>query len=276
MKKTILFLVIAAAVLAGAYFYKTGFDGERSPGTDNPKNSAYMIENISVKLTDGVSETEDAAGSASKIITKYFGNESKGDLNGDGLSDTAFLLTQDRGGSGTFYYAVAALKTPDGYHGTNAILLGDRVAPQATEIKGGVLIANYAERSAGEPMTARPSVGVSMYSVIDNGQLRKISPLSKGEQVLWGNAAMGHEVRTFTPCGAKAEEFWVLGNSSAYGGMLKEYQTWVATQENPYAPLFMVLAGRITPAPTDGFGADYKHGFEATQIVKILPGGKCE
>jgi hypothetical protein len=31
-------------------------------------------------------------------------SEAKGDLNGDGQEDIAFLLTSDRGGSGTFYY----------------------------------------------------------------------------------------------------------------------------------------------------------------------------
>ena len=55
-----------------------------------------------------------APGSASRIVTRYFGSEVRGDLNGDGREDVAFLLTQQSGGSGTFFYAVAALDLPSG------------------------------------------------------------------------------------------------------------------------------------------------------------------
>jgi hypothetical protein len=106
------------------------------------------------------------------ITTKYFGNEVNADLNGDGREDVAFILTQDGGGSGTFYYAVAALNTPEGYVGSDGYLLGDRVAPQATNMSQNpnqkyVVVFNYAERAPGEPMTARPSMGKSVYLKLD-------------------------------------------------------------------------------------------------------------
>ncbi len=102
---------------------------------------------------------------------KYFGNEAFGDLNNDGVPDVGFIITQSGGGSGTFYYAAAALKTADGYQGTNAVLLGDRIAPQSTEIINGQLIVNYADRANGQPMTTAPSVGVSKYLEIKGGKL---------------------------------------------------------------------------------------------------------
>lgn len=129
----------------------------------NYKDIAYAIDGQAVTLVNGKAEVESAPGSASKTIMQYFGNEAVGDLNGDGSPDIAFLLTQTGGGSGTFYYVVVALKTASGYKGSNAILLGDRIAPQTTEIKDGVLLVNYADRKPGEPMTAQPSVGVSKY-----------------------------------------------------------------------------------------------------------------
>jgi hypothetical protein len=114
---------------------------------------------------------------------KYFGNDATGDLNGDGQPDTAFLLTYDGGGSGTFYYVVVALTTADGgYIGTNAILLGDRIAPQTTEIKDGELIVNYADRKPSEPMSAPPSVGVSKYLKISNDALVEVS-VSAGQGI---------------------------------------------------------------------------------------------
>lgn len=138
-------------------------------------DATYTIDGVPVTLNNGEASAPAAPGSASMAETKYFGNMVTGDLNGDGVPDAAFLLTQSGGGSGTFYYVVAALKTPAGYVGTNAVLLGDRIAPQTTELRpGGELIVNYADRAAGEPMTAKPSVGVSKYLQVQNGQLVEV------------------------------------------------------------------------------------------------------
>lgn len=99
----------------------------------------------------------------------YFGNEAKGDFNGDGREDVAFLFTESGGGSGTFYYVTAKLADGKGFKELNAILLGDRIAPQTTEFRDGMIIVNYADRKPSEPMTTRPSVGVSGYfQVVDN------------------------------------------------------------------------------------------------------------
>ncbi len=143
----------------------------QSGAATSPKDATYVIEGKSVTLTNGLSEVEAAPGSASKITTRYFGNEATGDLNGDGTADAGFVLTRTTGGSGTFFYAAAALKTGAGYVGTNAILLGDRIAPQSTEIRGGQLIVNYADRKQGEPFTTPPSVGVSKTLKVVGGKL---------------------------------------------------------------------------------------------------------
>jgi hypothetical protein len=65
------------------------------------KELEYTIEGETVLLQNGVAEREAAPGSAAKVSTRYFGNEVEGDLDGDGILDIAFLLTQDGGGSGT-------------------------------------------------------------------------------------------------------------------------------------------------------------------------------
>ena len=141
------------------------------------KNITYTVDGKAVTLRDGVSEVSQA-GSAAKIVTRYFGNVAKGDFNGDGIPDLAFLVTQTTGGSGTFYYVVAAIQTKDGgYVGTDGVLLGDRVAPQTTEMSQNpkhknVLVVNYADRAPGEPMTAQPSIGKSLYLKLDPGTLQ--------------------------------------------------------------------------------------------------------
>ena len=175
MKKSLLFGIIFVLVAGGiAYSWINYTPIEQVAVTTDYKNTSYEIEGVPLLLVDGVSELEMASGSASKITTRYFGNEVNGDFNNDSVEDVAFLLTQDRGGTGTFYYVVAALKTELGYTGTNGIFLGDRIAPQTTEYKNGEVIVNYADRKLGEAMTEKPTVGISKYLKIENEKLVEV------------------------------------------------------------------------------------------------------
>lgn len=136
--------------------------------TANPKNATYTIEGEEFTLINGKSE-KNVSGSASKITTQYFGNEVKSDFNGDGVEDIAFLLSQNSGGTGTFYYVTALVSSENGYKSANTILLGDRIAPQTTEFRNGEILVNYADRKPDEPMTTNPSMGITKYlKVIDN------------------------------------------------------------------------------------------------------------
>jgi heat shock protein HslJ len=90
------------------------------------------------------------------------------DLDGDGDEDVIFLVTQETGGSGTFYYVVAALNTELGYVGSEGLLLGDRIAPQTTEKgRGNIVIINYADRAPDESFAMPPSVGKSIWLLLD-------------------------------------------------------------------------------------------------------------
>lgn len=158
-------------IIGGVYFYY--MRDHKSPagvGT-NLKNATYTILGTPTTLTNGVSEVPLGDDTAAKQITKYFGNEVEGDFNNDGYSDTAFLLTQENGGSGTFFYLAVTLGSVDGIRGTNAIMLGDRIAPQNSTLIGNRIIVNYADRKAGEAMTTAPSVGVSRQFYISEGSL---------------------------------------------------------------------------------------------------------
>lgn len=177
MNKTnvlIVILIVLLAATGGLYLYNNQLQKNKPVAQTDYKNISYSIEGQIVALKNGVAETEIAPGSASKSTTKYFGNEARGDFNGDGLQDVAFLLTQNNGGSGTFYYVVAALKTSTGYTGTNGILLGDRIAPQSTEFMNNEIVVNYADRNPGEPFTTAPSKGITKRLTIASGNLVEI------------------------------------------------------------------------------------------------------
>jgi hypothetical protein len=82
------------------------------------------------------------------------------------------LVTRETGGTGIYYYVVAAIKTANGYKTTNAFLIGDRIAPQGTEIKATELHVLYADRKRGEPMSVQPSEGkILLLKVTDQGVL---------------------------------------------------------------------------------------------------------
>lgn len=140
----------------------------------SPKNLSYVIDNNSVKLINGLSEVSVVPSSSSKTVTKYFGDEVVGDFNGDGTMDTAFIITQSSGGSGTFYYVVTALQEGDTLIGSNAVLIGDSIAPQSLEFLDGMIIAHYAERKYDQEMTAIPSVAASAYMKVTGQTLERV------------------------------------------------------------------------------------------------------
>jgi heat shock protein HslJ len=166
MKKIYIILAILALLLVGFFLFKG--DKIVEVNGNGYLNATYKIDGQDVRLTNGKSEKESTPGSASKIITQYFGNEVKSDLDDDGREDIAFILTQQTGGSGTFYYFVAALNKEEGFKGSDAVLLGDRIAPQSTNMgKGNIIVVNYADRKSGESFAVSPSEGKSMWLLLD-------------------------------------------------------------------------------------------------------------
>lgn len=174
MKNKISLLILLITIVVIAIIFSKDWNKQPvvTSSEFNPKNATYEIDGVPYTLINGESKVEAAPGSVSMITTRYFGNDVTGDLNFDNKNDIAFLITQDGGGTGLFYYAVVALKTDEGYKMTNAFLIGDRIAPQNNEIHESELHINYAEKKAGEPMTAQPSVGaVTLLKVTPSGTL---------------------------------------------------------------------------------------------------------
>ena len=181
MNKKILLLILAALVIFGGAVVYALYpkDNNITPNNNIGKSEAislkdatYNINGRSLTLVNGVSVVSAAPGSASMITTRYFGNEVKHDFDSDGRPDTAFILTQNAGGSGTFYYVVIALNMARGYVGSAGFLLGDRIAPQTTEMSQNpstpdVIVVNYADRKTGEAFTVQPSVGKSLWLKLD-------------------------------------------------------------------------------------------------------------
>lgn len=159
MRKLLIGMLVTVIILVGGLFVSSSFIfKEKQAYTPNDyKDIEYIIEGEKIILG---------------VEFSYFGNKLVTDLNEDGRDDVVFLITHKPGGSGTFYYVVVALNTNNGYIGSDGYLLGDRIAPQTTEVSRNprhknVIVVNYADRDRGEPMTAQPSMGKSAYLKLD-------------------------------------------------------------------------------------------------------------
>jgi hypothetical protein len=138
---------------------------------DGVLNATYFIEKQEVRLIGGRAEVPVAPGSAINITTTVFGEPVYGDLNGDGRDDAALFLVYDPGGSGTFYYIATAITRDGIFQGTNAVFLGDRIAPRTINTRNKVIIVYYADRRPDEPMTAAPSIIKTMYLTLKEDRL---------------------------------------------------------------------------------------------------------
>jgi heat shock protein HslJ len=129
-------------------------------------NMTFYVDGEIFALKNGEAEIS-IPGSSAKSLLNLFGQE-YGDLDADGDIDSAVWLVNDGGGTGRFFYGALVINNGDStYKSTNAMYLGDRIAPQNIEIKDGRAVYNFAERRADEPMTAEPSIGKSVWVNFD-------------------------------------------------------------------------------------------------------------
>ncbi len=155
MKKII--LIVVAIVLIIATFFGIKFFFLSDTEEFIPRNSTFFLDDKKITLTDGISITNSGT-------VRYFGNEDIGDLNNDGKEDVVFWITNDGGGSGTFYYVVAAINDgKNNYSPTNAFFVGDRIIPTKTNILEGTgaVEITYKDRKENDPMSEQPSVEVT-------------------------------------------------------------------------------------------------------------------
>lgn len=291
-KKTI---IIAAAAVLAVLVLGILMAYLMNRGAGSYKDATYSINGKSVTLKNGLSEIASAPGSATKTVTRYFGNEVKYDFDGDGREDVAFLLTQEPGGSGTFFYVVAALNTRNGYVGSEGFLLGDRIAPQTTELRpGGIVLVNYADRKPGEAFTVSPSLGKSVWLLLNKetmklGQVGQnlegtadISKMTLGMKTWeWMNALYGNDTEikplagkkftltfkdknTFsatTDCNNMGGEYIVNGKNISFGKIFSTKMYCEGSQEGDFLKtLGEIQDFHFTPKGMLVFGLKFDSG----------------
>ena len=179
-KRLYVWLVVAAlAGLALLIFSMRSALNHPVPQADRSaaENLTVTIDEQRFVMKDGVAELDAAPGSAAKNTLRIIGDPVSGDVTGDGKPDSALLLRNEPGGSGTFYYAVLAVNDGGAYHASNMLALGDRIVPKGVEFADRRFVYRFLERKPGEPMAAEPTVEATIVVQFDQATGR-ISALS--------------------------------------------------------------------------------------------------
>jgi hypothetical protein len=91
------------------------------------------------------------------------------------------------------------------------VFVGDRIAPQQLATGYGLIIFDYTDRRPGEAMATPPSLAKTKFLAWKGADLVDI-PLAADQSVAAGEVVIGHEVRSFFPCGTDRPS-WLAGDS---------------------------------------------------------------
>ena len=92
-------------------------------------------------------------------------------------------------------------------------------------------------------------------------------------KTLEGQLTLGHEVRTFKPCGSD-KTFWVSDKT----GKLKEFYSKLTVGKKPYTPIFTEIEVKDKGKAKEGFPAEYESVYEVVNVLKArnISGKDCE
>jgi len=138
-------------------------DTTMAQGID-PLNHSYLIEKEKVTLRGGHAR-EKIPGTTAVIITEIIRRPVHADITGNGIKEAVSIVMQHTGGSGTFYYLVAAVSDQL----VESYFLGDRINIVSVKIVKDVITVQYLDRASSQPMAARPSIKTSLdLRLLDN------------------------------------------------------------------------------------------------------------
>lgn len=146
-------------------------EGENVGFKPDPRNATYMFGDGPITLSQGRTEIQLLPNSALMEEVFLTGQVAYGDINKDDRNDSAVILVRSGGGSGSFVYVTALVSGNTGYSGSNAILIGDRVAPKNISIASGVITVEYLDRGEDEPFAVEPTIAVTKQYSYRNGEL---------------------------------------------------------------------------------------------------------
>ena len=143
------------------------------------KNAAYFSEwsrTGKVQLANGIYRETIVPGSATELVIRLGNVFAFGDLNNDGIDDTAAILITDGGGSGTFYDLVVITNCDGSPKHIATAQLGDRIRVQSLAIQSGNILLEMITHGPDDPMVS-PSLWVKKQYRLRENKLVQIENL---------------------------------------------------------------------------------------------------
>lgn len=141
--------------------------GQPSGASIDYKNAIYRLGGKDVTLLEGQHAQPVAEGSAEQDVTRVVEPPAHAAGTLGSRAAVAVFLSEDGGGSGTFYYVALAFNDGRG----TTFQIGDRIKPIGIAINGDDLIVSYLDRKADEPMAVPPTVPRERHFAYMNGQI---------------------------------------------------------------------------------------------------------
>ncbi len=144
----------------------------------NPNNFTYTINQEAVSLTDGILKT--VREESTEIILRSTTKLEKftyGDLNNDDIDDFVAILSQDTGGTGTFFYLNAFIDINGEFVFMGENYLGDRITIEELSIyekehiDAGTILIGLNIYDKKQSFAEKPAFYVTRNYKIDNGKL---------------------------------------------------------------------------------------------------------
>ena len=87
-----------------------------------------------------------------------------------------------------------------------------------------------------------------------------------------GLCVVGHEVRTFIPCGSK-KVYWIQADQATYDAFQIAIERFT---DEPFEPFFAEIDGRLSDERGDGFAADYDGQLVVERLIHLAPAGELD
>ena len=87
-----------------------------------------------------------------------------------------------------------------------------------------------------------------------------------------GLCVVGHEVRTFIPCGSKTV-YWIQADQASLDAFQVAIERFT---DEPFEPFYAEIDGRLSDEQGDGFAADYDGQFFVDRLIHLAPAGELD
>ncbi len=165
-------LALALAVV-GSFGCAGGAPVVGGPFPGNAASETYLLGGTKVTLKDGTFVEKTGDGPDDLVATDLTGTKLDADLDGDGSTDQAVVLTRDEGPLKMHYLAVLSNKGPGSIQiatlplGQNVLVEELRLAPKSG------LFVKLLKHDEGSPLDAPPTLRVTERYVVKAGHIEK-------------------------------------------------------------------------------------------------------